>query len=160
VVMVCLVILFTWWRIRREQSGEADESRESLFSAGALARNLLDMIQSGRDRLGQLAGLVDRFGLGAQLLSAITIQRIYANLVRLATKAGYPRLQAQTPYEYLEALYEAFPAREDDVALITDAYVNAHYGQVPDSREELQSIRECWERVRVQGAERRVTEPQ
>ena len=29
------------------------------------------------ERLGQLAGLVDQFGLGSQLLSAITIRRIY-----------------------------------------------------------------------------------
>jgi hypothetical protein len=48
-------------------------------------------------------------------------------------------------------LQEAFPDREADVALITKAYVNAHYGQVPDSREEVRKIRECWERIRAQG---------
>jgi hypothetical protein len=153
VVMVALVVLFTWWQLRRDPHGEADESRESLFSAGMLGRNLLAMLQSGRDRLSQLAGLVDQFGLGSRLLSAVTIQRIYANLVRLASKAGYPRLQTQTPYEYLETLHKALPGRELDVALITEAYVNSHYGQVPDGREELQRIRECWERIRAQGTE-------
>jgi hypothetical protein len=93
--------------------------------------------------------MVDRFGLGSRLLSAISIQRIYANLVRLATRAGYPRIKAQTPYEYLAVLNEAWPESAADVALITDAYVSAHYGQVPDSREELQRIRESWERVRA-----------
>jgi hypothetical protein len=151
VFLILSIVLFTWWRIRRRQRREALESRESLFSAGSLARNLLAAFQSGRDRIGQMVGLVDRFGLGSRFLSAVTIQRIYVNLVRLATRAGYPRLQTQTPYEYQELLYEALPGRESDVAVITEAYVNAHYGQVPDSREELERIRQCWARVQSQG---------
>jgi hypothetical protein len=153
VVFIAAVLLFTWWRLRKDRDQDGDESRESILSAGALANNLLAMLQAGRDRLGQLAGLVDQFGLGSRLLSAITIRRIYANLVRLATRAGYPRLQSQTPFEYRETLREVFPGRESDVALITDAYVNAHYGQLPDRREELEQIRECWERIRTQGIE-------
>jgi hypothetical protein len=148
-VVIALVLLFTWWRARRDQDDREDESRESLLSAGALAESLLDMLRSGRNRLGQMAGMVDRFGLGSRLLSAISIQRIYANLVRLATRAGYPRVKAQTPYEYLAVLSEAWPESVGDVTLITDAYVSAHYGQVPDTREELQRIRKSWERVRA-----------
>ena len=151
VVMIVLVVLLTWWRVQQSRGSNVDESRETLWSAGALADNLRAMLQSGRDRLGELAGLVNRFGLGTRLLSAITIRRIYASLVRLAAELGYPRKQAQTPYEYLETLYEAFPEREADVDLITDAYVNAHYGQVPDTRDGLERIRACWERVRAQG---------
>lgn len=153
--IVALVVLFTWWRLSRTQRGEVDESRESLFSSKALAQHLRDMLQVGRDRLGDLAGLVDRFGLGSRLLSAISIRRIYANLVRLATQAGYPRTQAQTPYEYLEILDEALPGGEADAKLITDAYVQAHYGQVPDNREELDRIRDAWERIKAQGIQDR-----
>ncbi|MCL7455348.1 MAG: DUF4129 domain-containing protein, partial [Anaerolineae bacterium] len=58
----------------------------------------------------------------------------------------------QTPYEYLSTLYQVLPGSEGDVQVITEAYVNAHYGQVPDTREELQRIRDCWERVRDRGA--------
>jgi hypothetical protein len=148
VVMILLVVLFTWSRVRRGRRREEDESRESLLSAGAVARSLRAMLQAGLDRLGDLTDLVDRFGLGARFLSAISIRRIYANLVRLATEAGYPRTHSQTPYEYLETLHQALPGSEADVAVITEAYVNAHYGQVPDSREDLQHIRDCWERVR------------
>jgi hypothetical protein len=159
VLMILLVLLFTWWRIRRERDGRADESRESIFSTDILARGLLSMLESGRDRLGQLMGLVDQFGLSSRLLSAITIQRIYANLVRLATKGGYPRGPAQTPYEYIDTLSKAFPERGADVALITGAYVSSHYGQVPDTREELDRIRQCWARVQAQGSTRSNSEP-
>jgi hypothetical protein len=159
VLMILLVLLFTWWRIRRDRGGRADESRESIFSTDILARSLLSMLESGRDRLGQLVGLVDQFGLGSRLLSAITIQRIYANLVRLATKGGYPRGPAQTPYEYVDTLSKAFPGRDADVALITSAYVSSHYGQVPDTREELDRIRQCWARVQAQGSTKSNSNP-
>ena len=151
IVIILVVVVLTWRKLIKDRDQAANESRESIMSASVLANSLRAMFQAGRDRLSQLAGLVDQFGLGPQLLSAITIRRIYANLVRLASKGGYPRLGSQTPYEYRETLREAFPGRETDVALITDAYVSAHYGQLPDNREALQQIRECWERIRSQG---------
>ncbi len=151
-LIMLVVVLLTWQRLRGARRGEGDEARESLLSPGAVGRNLLDMLRSGRDRLGELGGLVARFGVGQRFLSAVSIRRIYANLVRLASRAGYPRAQTQTPYEYLETLYEALPGSEAEVRLITQAYVDAHYGQVPDSREALQRIRDCWERVRARGA--------
>jgi hypothetical protein len=153
-VVVLIVVLITCNRMRRERRMERDETHESLLTAGALAASLRAMLGAGRDRLGELAGLVDRFGLGARFLSAISIRRIYANLVRLAAEVGYPRAETQTPYEYLRILYEAFPGSDDDVIVITHAYVNAHYGQVPDTREDLQALRDCWERVRARTAER------
>jgi hypothetical protein len=73
----------------------------------------------------------------------------------MATEAGYPRDKTQTPYEYLATLHQAFPASEDEFTVITEAYVNAHYGQVPDSHEEIQRIRDCWERARSRESSRR-----
>jgi hypothetical protein len=151
---VLIVVLITWNRIRRARHKEEDEIHESLLTAGTLANHLRAMLAAGRDRLGDLASLVDRFGVGARFLSAISIRRIYANLVRLATEAGYPRAATQTPYEYLRILRRALPGSEADVVVITEAYVNAHYGKVPDSREGLQEIRDCWGRVRAREVER------
>jgi hypothetical protein len=154
IVAVVIVVVVTWNRVRRGRRTGGDETHESLPTAGALANSLRAMLAAGRDRLGELAGLMDRFGLGARFLSAISIRRIYANLVRLATAAGYPRAETQTPYEYLRTLYKALPGSDADVAAITVAYVNAHYGNVPDNREDLQEIHDCWERVRARQAER------
>jgi Domain of unknown function (DUF4129) len=147
VVLIVLVLLFTWYRRWRARTGAgADETRESLLSAGALGRSLADLLQAGRQRLGDLTGRV----LGIQFLSAISIRRIYANLVRLATERGYPRASAQTPYEYLVTLHQALPGGEAETTLITNAYVNAHYGKLPDTPGELQQIRDAWYRVRAQ----------
>jgi len=156
VAMVSLVLLLSWRRLQRGKREEgSEEARESLLTARAVARNMQAMIQDGLHRLGELAGLVRRLGPGSRLLAAVSIRRIYTNLVRLAAEAGYPRSTAQTPYEYLTVLCEALPDCEAEVELITEAYVNAHYGQVPDSREELQRIRDSWERVQAQVGKKR-----
>ncbi len=153
--MIALVVLVTWRRLqKRRGQTQSEETRESLLSAGAVARNLQAMLQSGLDRLGDLAGHLSRFGPGSRFLAAISIRRIYANVVRLATEAGYPRAEAQTPYEYLPTLCKALPGSEEDVATITEAYVNARYGLVPDSPQELQRIRDCWGRVEGRGSKK------
>ncbi|MEJ2209181.1 MAG: DUF4129 domain-containing protein [Anaerolineae bacterium] len=153
--IVGLVLLLTWYRQWRTRRGGKDEARESTFSAGALARGLQAALEDGLARLGELAGMVDRFGVGSRFLAALSVRRIYANVVRLATDAGYPRARSQTPYEYLHVLNRALPERQEEVSAITEAYVAAHYGQVPDSREELAHLRACWQRIRAGGIEKR-----
>jgi hypothetical protein len=148
-LFIAIVLLTSWARKRRLERRAGDESRESTFTAGAAGRGLQAMVRAGLQRLGELAGLVDRFGLGSRFLAAVSIRRIYANMVRLAAGAGYPRARSETPYEYLATLRRALPGHEADVTIITEAYVNAHYGQVPDTREELERIRACWKRIRT-----------
>ncbi|HSJ58807.1 MAG TPA: DUF4129 domain-containing protein [Anaerolineae bacterium] len=154
-VIVILVLLWTWGRQLRWRRGQADGEYESIFDPRALARNLRAMLRGGLDRLGDLADTASRFGLGSRFLAAISIRRIYTNLLRLATDAGYPRATSETPYEYLDTLRRALPENEADAHTITEAYVNARYGQVPDTREELERIRACWQRIRSEGIEKR-----
>jgi hypothetical protein len=154
-LIVSLVLLLTWRRLRQgRQADQANEARESLWSARAMASGLQAMLRGGLDRLADLAGLLGRFGPTTRFLAAVSIRHIYANLVRMAANAGYPRRQAQTPYEYLGTLREALPGSEEDVTVITEAYIQAHYGQLPDTLEELQRIRACWERVRTRGTKK------
>ena len=82
-------------------------------------------------------------------LAAVTIRRIYVRLSHEADKRGFARQPAQTPYDYLPHLSEAFPDAGDDLRIITGAYVAAHYGEVPDTHEALARIRAAWERVRA-----------
>lgn len=108
---------------------------------------------------GRRLSLLERLRRRAQqiqipaFLASLSIRRIYANLTRLATRQGFPRRPAQTPYEYLPALRQAFPECEEEVRAITQAYVWAHYGQVPDTREDLNRLRQAWQRVRGQARE-------
>ena len=82
-------------------------------------------------------------------LAAVTIRRIYARMSHEASKRGFERLPAQTPFDYLPSLYSAFPDAQAELGVITDAYVAAHYGEVPDTDEALAKIRAAWDHVRV-----------
>lgn len=143
-VLIAAVVIITWARLRHLGEKQANETRESLRPELSLAEGLADLLRAGRQRLAELAG---RAGL-SRLLAALSIRHIYANLVRLAAGLGYPRAPAQTPYEYLDTLYQALPNARSEAAMITDAYVRAHYGQLPDTPEALQRIRDAWNRIR------------
>ncbi|MCL5994738.1 MAG: DUF4129 domain-containing protein [Chloroflexi bacterium] len=92
--------------------------------------------------------LADRFNL-RRWLAGISIRRLYACMAREAFRRGFPRQLAQTPDDYLPQLNSAFPGASVEVRLITDAYVAAHYGEVPDTVEKLARIRAAWERTRA-----------
>lgn len=76
--------------------------------------------------------------------AAASIRRIYRQMVLAGTAAGYPRQTAETPYEYLRRLHQAFPHNVTEVSVITDAYVRVHYGEVPETRAELNEIYTAW----------------
>jgi hypothetical protein len=46
-------------------------------------------------------------------------------------------------------LRHAFPGADEDVRVITEAYVATHYGEAPETDEELNAIRAAWERIRA-----------
>ncbi|MEP7200302.1 MAG: DUF4129 domain-containing protein [Chloroflexota bacterium] len=77
-----------------------------------------------------------------------SIRRIYANLVRLAAERGYPRREAETPYEFMRDLREAFPEVVPEERAITEAYVRVHYGERSPTAEEMQQVRDAWERIK------------
>jgi hypothetical protein len=73
---------------------------------------------------------------------------VYGRLLGLASERGYPRLLNQTPYEHLPALEEAFPGLEAPIGLITNAYVAAHYGEVPETPADVDKVIGALDQVR------------
>src|SRR5690606_25713275 len=96
--------------------------------------------------LGQ--GLLDRARRWRQMWNAASIRRIYENMLYLATVNGYPRGAVETPNEYIKTLDEAWPERHDEIVRITRAYIQVRYGEVPETRQELDDIRDAWNRLR------------
>ena len=93
--------------------------------------------------------LMNTFNL-RRWLASMTIRRIYARMSHEAAKRGFARSLHQTPIDYLSQLRQAFPQTAGETRLITDAYIAAHYGQVPDTDAALQEIKQAWERVRTE----------
>ena len=79
--------------------------------------------------------------------AAATVRQLYRSMCAEAAARGFPRNLSQTPYEYLATLSEVWPAAQDDVRLITGAYVRVRYGEVPESPEELDGLRSAWQRL-------------
>lgn len=62
----------------------------------------------------------------------------------VAESFGYPRLEAETPYEYLTSLARVWPQAATETQLITQAYVRVRYGEIPETRAELEQILAAW----------------
>lgn len=148
ILLIVVGLLLVARLIRRaleEQARRGDLERESLWSGQALLDDLKKGLQQG---LNRLRAFVDQFG-DRKRRSAASIRKIYASMVDLAGEAGYGRRPAETPYEYRSVLYRAFPGGQEPVDAITEAYVRVHYGEVPDTREEMARIVRYWELVQT-----------
>lgn len=136
-------ILFFLGRFHEQDPADEAElvEAESLsFGGGTLRRGL--------DRLRDLGRLLNRYRLSDQLLAAISVQNIYANVSRLARRKGYPRPPSQAPDDYLPALQQAFPHAAEPLARITATYMRIYYGEKSIDGAELAQIRVDYQTVK------------
>lgn len=146
-IVVALVLI--WVFFVRTVAALRTEEEEEVLPDEPIASDS----SGGRRRLRDLFGLARRYGIGRQLLSAISVQNLYANVSRLARRRGFPRPPATPPDRYLPYLEQAFPGSEQELARLTNAYMRVHYGDAPTSEEELQRLREDYAKVRATPAQ-------
>jgi hypothetical protein len=140
VIGIFLLYLERVQRARARVEEEEEGAERVTASVGLLDR--------GAQALRDLSGLVRRFGVSRQLLAAVSVQNIYANLCRLARQRGYPRRPAQPPDAYLPVLTQAFAGHEEALERITAAYMRVHYGDRPVGMDELFALRADYRAVR------------
>lgn len=99
------------------------------------------------DEAGRSRQLLQRLGFLRQWRTAASIRRIYQQMLRAAAARGFPRVESETPYEYLGTLARLWPENRADSQLITEAYVKIRYGQLPETRAELDAIKGAWQRL-------------
>ncbi len=142
VVGVGLFIAFISYFTERQRRGGMLDQADTETLPGALPENPVP------DAVKRIVNALDL----RRWLAALTVRRIYARMSHEAEKRGHPRLPAQTPYDYVPSLQQAYPGSDAEVDLITRAYVDAHYGELPETAEELNLIKAAWERARVNRA--------
>ncbi len=145
-----IVILIVRLRMRIRLAAELDEDRQWIDRGGLLGL----LAQALQDRLRELAeNLAGMMNLGQRrrLRAAARIRRIYAELMDLSDELGQPRQAAQTPLEYLPTLEGLFPASHGDLRSITRAYLRVRYGELPETRQEVEAVEVAWRRVREEG---------
>jgi hypothetical protein len=134
--VMILLIVFVRVARRERTSEEEDVDKEGGVRPGR--------INFGLDRLKDWFALLGRYGLGSQLLAAISVENIYANLSRIARSKGFPRHPAQGPDKYLPRLLQAFPDHEAELTSITAAYNRVRYAERPITPEELDALRAAY----------------
>lgn len=91
--------------------------------------------------------IIDQLGLLRRWQAAASIRQTYRVMCATAADRGFPRIESETPYEYLPTLAKAFPGLQAETGLITEAYIRVHYGELPESEEELLQIMAAWDRL-------------
>jgi hypothetical protein len=126
------------------------EQLESIREKG-LWKSLRDSLRKGLEDAGRsVVGLFDA-DRRRRLLAAARIRRIYARLMDLCEDLDTPRPPASTPLEFVPQLGELFPAGERDVLLITNAYQQVRYGELPERGEDVVRVEAAWQRVKEEG---------
>ena len=77
------------------------------------------------------------------------VRFFYRSTLRRASRAGVGRRMAQTPNEYVRELGAQIPEQMDDLATLTDSFIQAHYGQRPVEAEAAEGARAPWQRLRA-----------
>jgi len=140
-LVVVVALSLRWLRKQRKQGLREDV--ESVWDPAMVGAGLQELWRGARN---WLADATSGFQW-TRVWAALTIRRIYAQMAALASERGYPRARHQTPFEYLQVLAKVFPELRGDLACITDSYVAAHYGEIPESEEELDRVQAAWRRV-------------
>ena len=154
VILIVAAILFSISRwFLRERYSKVDE-RESIIERGDILKMIRQAIQKRLDELSQSLSRRRNLRASQRWLAAAKIRRIYSRLMDLAEKLGEPRPPAFTPLEFLPVLEDILPERQDEIDLITQAYLGIRYGELPETNREVELVEDAWDRVNTLGKEK------
>jgi hypothetical protein len=140
ILIILGVVLYALRRFRHEGKPRALGDEDSLSVAGSLS----DYLRAAQSRAKQAFEGVTRMNPAARLIAAARIRIIYARLLRLGAKLGEPRAPAATPLEYLASLEKVFPGSTNELELITHAYLRVRYGELPETRAQVEEVESAW----------------
>ncbi len=79
---------------------------------------------------------------------AKTVRDIYRRFLIWGGNRGRPRAPSRTPYEYQAEMSRILPGREDDLGLLTEAYVMVRYGGAEPGPDLINLVRAAWKNIR------------
>jgi hypothetical protein len=149
--------ILTWVAFRLWQDRDRRkvlEELQSLIRGGDIWKMLLTGLnQHFANLLGQVQQVFDLRSRQRQR-AANRIRQIYADLLNLCAELNHPRPNAITPLEFIPILNDLFPNQSTEIGVITHAYNQVRYGQVPEIKSDVEEIEQAWLSVKAQGVER------
>jgi hypothetical protein len=76
------------------------------------------------------------------------VRRLYLVMLERARQVGHPRSPSQSPYEYAVRLAPNVTGEEEALTGLTQAFVEARYGQRDFGSEEIHFLRRLLSRLR------------
>jgi hypothetical protein len=156
IVILVILGIVLWMAINlwRDRERRLIESEEKLnVQSGGLVRIFLEMLRQGWNRtlnsLEQLTNLRQR----QRIRAALRIRQVYAELMELCESLGQPRPEAKTPLEFIPKIEGLFPEFNLDVDVITQAYLRVRYGQLPETKNEIEGVETAWKKLDAAGRE-------
>jgi hypothetical protein len=146
--VVFAVALRRFWT----EAGEGiDETRETILSRDLLQAQLSALWRAWWDRFRRAPEPApDPFlSLEGETDARRAIRAIYQALLGAARDRGLTRTRSQTPLEYQHTLEEALPDAQDALDAITDGYQRARYAPQPPHAEQVEWVRQAWDRLRT-----------
>jgi hypothetical protein len=77
-----------------------------------------------------------------------SVRQLYGQFLHWAASGGYPRGKAQTPSEFEFVLSDAISENQPELEFITREYINARYGPVTPTQEDLNRLKESWKKLK------------
>jgi hypothetical protein len=167
---VVLGVVFYFVRSYLRDRPELQEAIRSLRPLQALRRGWTALWQWLRARIGRLRQTVSErlprvlkrpSATGGALRSPLRFFRLgalsprqrvlyyYLSVLRRAGQQGYPRRRHQTPQEYQAVLEPNLPQSQEEMASLTEAFVEARYSAHEIGVEQDQQVRDKWKRVKA-----------
>jgi hypothetical protein len=84
-----------------------------------------------------------------EMTARALVRYYYAQLLQRGIQSGVPRGQSQTPSEYARLLDQRAPEVAEDVAHLTDAFVEARYSTHDMTDQQAGAVREWFEHARA-----------
>jgi len=136
---------FKLWQDRAGQ--QSNDEQKTNLKLGNILQWMADLLRQrlidGKNSLAQLTDFKSR----QKLRAAARIRQVYADLMDLCESLGQPRDEAETPLEFLPQLNRLFPGQQAEAGIITKAYNYVRYGQLPETRQEVEEIEAAWKRL-------------
>jgi hypothetical protein len=137
-----IILMRIRWAERQDETG----TYRSLSGLGQLLKEVF---------LGQAQeaaqGWSRRLNRRERARAAERIRNIYTQLLELSEDLGHSRPASITPLEFLPELAGQFPGLGVELRVITTAYNDIRYGELPETQRQLEAVEEAWRRVRLQG---------
>jgi len=144
VLAIIAIVLYVLRRFKSDSAARASRDEDHISIAGSLS----DYLSAIQNRARQAFEGVTRMNPAARLIAAARIRIIYSRLLKLSAQLGEPRAPAVTPIEFMDRLEKIFPAARDEFEIITHAYLRVRYGELPETRSQVEEVESAWNVLR------------